>query len=301
MESACDKHTGQIIDAEQLWVLDFVDPLGYECRGCEALATPCSYRPENKVRPYFSAKGGHKIGCNVEGEVELVKSAKKQSVTTREGFPGSFPNRLVLQDARLIASSNEALKTVISTKYRQADSGSSVKNQRQYQWTAETIRPICRTFINYPFDRYLPLSVPDIAAKTYSSVFRSLKSDQIIRYPQLQFFYAPLSWTPPTINHDHLEIQLSYGHWENKKLTVPYQVKVNWKNWSIAKRNYVSREIEIARLESIAAKKGGEKSKGFLFFVGTQDENNPALFHIDDHRLICCLVAEIIYPQWSPR
>ncbi len=70
MESARDKRTGEIVDAEQLWIINPVDPLGYECRGCGAQATPCSYRPENKVRPYFSAKDGHNSGCDVEGEID---------------------------------------------------------------------------------------------------------------------------------------------------------------------------------------------------------------------------------------
>lgn len=106
MESACNKHTGEIVDAEQLWTIDPVDPIGYECRGCGAPATPCSYRPENKVRPYFSAKDGHNAGCDVEGEVELVKRARKQRISTRAGFPGSFPNRLVLRDKREVVNSN---------------------------------------------------------------------------------------------------------------------------------------------------------------------------------------------------
>ncbi len=50
MESARDRYTGEIVDAEQLWVINPVDPLGFECRGCGALATPHSYRSENKAQ-----------------------------------------------------------------------------------------------------------------------------------------------------------------------------------------------------------------------------------------------------------
>ncbi|MDR3159425.1 MAG: hypothetical protein LBU11_10600 [Zoogloeaceae bacterium] len=46
----------------------------------------------------------------------------------------------------------------------------------------------------------------------------------------------------------------------------------------------------------MAAKKRGDKEKGWLFFVGRQDADTLALFHVNDHRLICCLVAEMVYP-----
>lgn len=298
MESARDKRTGEIVDAEQLWIINPVDPLGYECRGCGAPVTPCSYRPENKVRPYFSAKDGHNADCDVEGEVELVKRARKQRVTAREGFPGSFPNRLVLRDTRPVAGSDGSPTAPAGSGGHRNSSNGSSETRRDRHWAAQTIRPICRTFINYPFDRDLPLAVPGIAADTYQRVFRSLKSDQVIQYSEPRLFYAPISWKASIAADDQLEIQLSYGEWKERKLIRPYRVRMNWKDWSAAKRNYVSREIETTRSEYMAAKKRGDKEKGWLFFEGRQDASDPPLFHVDDHRLVCCVVAEMIYPPW---
>ena len=299
MESARDKRTGEIVDAEQLWIINPVDPMCYECRGCSAQATPCSYRPENKVRPYFSAKDGHNAGCDVEGEVALVKRARKQRVTTREGFPGSFPNRLVLRDTRPVSSPDGSPTAQASDGGRRTESNGSSERCRDRYWAAQTIRPICRTFINYPFDRDLPLAVPSVTADTYQRVFRSLKSDQVIQYPEPRLFYAPISWKASIADDDRLEIQLSYGEWKERKLTRPYRVRMDWKDWSAAKRNYVSREIETARSEYMAAKKRGDKEKGWLFFIGRQNESDSTLFHVDDHRLVCCVVNEMIYPQWT--
>lgn len=301
MESALNKHTGEIVDAEQLWIINPVDPLGYECRGCGAQATPCSYRPENKVRPYFSAKDGHNSGCDVEGEVELVKRARKQRVSTPEGFPGSFPNRLVLRDTRPVAGSNGILTAATSDGRRRAGSDSSGEAQRDRHWAAQTIRPICRTFLNFPYDRDLPLAVPGIAADTYQHVFRSLKSNQIVQYPEPRLFYAPISWKASIANNVQMEIQLSYGEWKERELIRSYRVRMDWKDWSAARRNYVSREIETARSEYMTAKKRGDKEKGWLFFIGKQDESDPTHFHVDDHRLVCCVVAEMIYPPWPSK
>lgn len=301
MESARDKRTGEVVDAEQLWSIEPVDPLGYECRGCGVLATPCSYRPENKVRPHFRADEGHNAACDVEGEVELLKRARKQRVSTREGFPGSFPNRLVLRNTRPVAGSNGTQTAATSAGGRRAGSDSSVEARRDRHWAAQTIRPICRTFLNYPYDRDLPLAVPGIAADTYQRVFRSLKSDQIVQYPELCIFYAPISWKASMANDDQMEIQLSYGEWKERKLIRPYRVRMDWKDWSAAKRNYVSREIETARSEYMTAKKRGDKEKGWLFFIGKQDEIDPTLFHIDDHRLVCCVVVEMTYSAWPAK
>ena len=41
------------------------------------------------------------------------------------------------------------------------------------------------------------------------------------------------------------------------------------------------------------------KEKGWLFFIGKQDESDSTLFHVDDHRLVCCVVYEMIYQQWT--
>lgn len=297
MESACDKHTGEVVDAEQLWIIVPVDPMGYECRGCGALVTPCSYRPENKVRPYFSAKDGHNAGCDVEGEVELVKRARKQRISTREGFPGSFPNRLVLRDTREVADPNGTLIVATSAGGRRIGSMGSSETQRDRHYTAQTIRPISRTFINYPYDRDLPLKVPEIAVGTYESVFCSLERNQIFQYHERRLFYAPIRWKVPYADDDRFEIQLSYGVWIERKLTRPYRVRMGWKDWSDAKRKYVSRQVLTAREKAIAANKRGDKEKGWLFFLGRQDESDSALFHVDDHRLVCCVDAEMNYPH----
>ena len=296
MDSARDKYTGEIVEAEFLWNIHPIDPLRYLCRGCCALVRPCSYRPENKVRPYFSAKDGHKAGCDVDGEVELVKRARKQRVTTREGFPLRFPNRLVLHATRPVVGPDESPTVPSGGGGRRAVSSGSSETRRDRVWAAQTIRPICRSFINFPFDRDLPLAVPRVAADSYRNVFRSLKSPEIIHHPQPRIFYGPISWKARIENDDHLEIQLSYGEWKESNLIRPYRVRMDWKNWSATKRNSISREIQTARSEYMAARDHGGKEKGWLFFLGRQDESDLTVFHVDDHRLVCCVVAEMIYP-----
>jgi hypothetical protein len=251
MDSARDVFSGEIIDAEQLWFLRPINANGYVCRGCDAIVTPCSYNPQlNKKRPYFSAKQGHKFDCDVDGEVELVRRARKGCIIFEDGLPSNFPKKLVLQDKRPIVATTSAesfrIKEPQTTQYKAIN----VKNNEHCR-TASTIRPFCRVFINFPFNLDLPLIVPGISSNTYQYVFWSLRRNQIVLYPQLKIFYAPISWKKLVMESNSLEIQLEAGEWGGKGYSRPYKVKVHWENWSTRKRNYVSDEIEIARLEAI--------------------------------------------------
>lgn len=298
MESAWDKHTGRIVDAAELWTMDPVDPFGFECPGCNAQASPCSYRPENKVRPHFRANYGHEKYCDVEGEIELLKRAKKQPVSTREGFPGRFPNRLVLRDTRTLETSDSPSTISTSSSQRRRISTNTTSETRQRRlWAAQTIRPISRTFLDFPYDRHLPLNISGIAADTYQRVFQSLSRSEIIRYHEPRLFYAPISWKPPTADDDAMEVQLNFGEWHERKLIRPYRLIVHWKNWGASKRRYVSLEIETTRSDCIMNNTPSNRMKGWLFFIGRQDQNDPSCFHIEDHRLICCVFAEMIYPS----
>ena len=297
MELALDKYTGKSVSAEELWMIDPVDRFGYTCPGCQISVTPCSYRLKNKVRPYFSAKKNvHDPDCDVDGETKLIKRAKRQRISTREGFPCRFPSRLVLKETRPVGAPNGALTTSTRAEECHNEPQGMRKTQRNLRWTAGTIRPICQTFIRYPYDRDLPLVVPGIQADRYQSVFQVLKRDQILKYPTPCIFYAPISWKKYISTEELIEIQLGYGEWTERTLTRPYRVRVHWKEWSAARRNYVSSEIEISRLECIEGKNRGDNTKGWLFFIGRQDENEPSLFHVMDHRLVCCVLAEMIYP-----
>ncbi|CAM2837814.1 hypothetical protein [Legionella worsleiensis] len=296
MDSARDISTGKIIEAEQLWLLSPINANNYICRGCNAIVTPCSYHPQNKKRPYFSAKQGHKIDCDVDGEIELVKRARKERITTQDGFPGNFPRKLVLHDKRPVVAAICKGSSHISESQSIQFKLINTENNDHCR-TVSTIRQICRVFINFPFDRDLPLTVPGISSNTYQYVFWSLKRNQIILYPQLKIFYAPISWKALVVDSDHLDIQLNAGEWGEKGFSCSYKVRINWKDWGTAKRNYVTKEIEIARLEAIEADKRGDKQKGWLFFIGKQDSIDPSIFHVEDHRLICCLVAEMLYPK----
>lgn len=304
MDSAQDRVTAEIVEAEQLWLIENVDNERYICRGCGIKVIPKSYDPDNILRPHFAKPKGisHKPGCDVDGEGVLVKAGRtKRLSTAREGFPAPYPSRLVLIDERpVVDSGTPEDDEKKGSRNGQARSRTETGNSpTPRKITANTIRPICRTFIRFPYDRDLDLSIPGITPTNYLTVFKKLKWDELCRYPEARIFYSPILWKKATETEEYLEVLVDAGEREDKKLTNGNRVRIEWADWSKAKRTYVRNELEAARKEAMYAKgkDSTTKIKSHLFFIGEQDVSDLALFRIFDHRLICCLVDEISYPK----
>lgn len=297
MESAIDGVTGEIIDAEQLWLIENVDKERYRCRGCGAKAIPASFQPENVVRPHFRAS--HSPDCDITGEAKLIARGRQEKLGSKlTGFPAPYPSKLVLSDQRVVVDGDPggAHPAPSSTRGQPRVGGGTSDLQRKR--SAGTIRPISRAFINYPYDRYLDLDVPGVEAKTYAQVFKKLKWDELLSYPDQKIFYAAIRWAAPLRTDDYLEVSLDGGERNDKKLVRPYRVRVAWRDWSKSQRTYVSNELEAARKEAMLEAEQKTKRKGYLFFIGEQDAGDLTLFRVADHRLICCVVDEIIWPKF---
>ncbi|WP_414430563.1 hypothetical protein ACMG4M_01140 [Alcanivorax sp. IL3] len=295
MDSAVDRYTGQIVDGEQLWYIEPVDKEGYICRGCGVTVNPVSFEAHHKVRPHFKELPSkpHELWCDTEGEEKLIVKARKERVTTQAGFPGSFPSKLQLVDERKKVATPGVPMGGKGTSSGGSSSGTTT-GKTHTQWTAHTIRPICRTFMNFPNDRDLPLRVPGAYGNSYDEVVRKLASRDIVVYSQKHIYVAPLSWSKPKEISGKTVVELSYGFWANKKLSSPYRLVIDSSSWSAAKKNYVLTELEVSRKEAKERSDAGKKSeKSWVFFVGQQDSTNPSDFVISDHRLICCLTGEL--------
>ena len=305
MNSAKNKHTGEIVSAAALTKMPYVDTEAYVCPGCEVKVSPCSYKKTNEKSPYFSMKppNKHKTECDLYG----VEKLKQKARTERVDFKGeewstiraSIPSKLVLKDERPVTDSN-AEESTGKNKYRNSKNSSSQGNSgvRVRRREANTIRMICEAFIGYPYNRDLSLVVSNIKGKTYDEVFQRLARTIQDTYKNRKIFFAPINYFNNDIEEsDFLEVGLSYGDWDKTrakpKLKRPYKVRINRKSWSESKYQPLKLEMEKVR-ENWQKNKAKDKDvKGWLFFVGKQDQNDPAIFHVDDHRLICCIYDEI--------
>jgi hypothetical protein len=300
VESARDRKTKQIVDAEDLWLLEFVDKDGYECEGCGLPLYPASFLPSNLPRPYFKAPVGmlHLDGCDVPGKTKLVARGRVESVRKElETSPGLSPSKLVLRDYRKLVDADLPISPGVtgSKSSRARFDGQGTSAERTSRREANTIRPICKAFVRFPFDRDLSLDVPGIAGHTYAEAFRKL--GEVKRVPQSKILIGELNWGHPKSNDEYFEIPLSSGTWVEKRLVRKYRIRVHWKDWSHAKRTKIEKEFSAAKNDAQKAKKEGLKAKGLVFMIGDQNPDDDELLHVHDHRLLCCLVDEVVYPH----
>lgn len=276
METARDSQTSDLVEAEELWSMPFVDVSRYICRGCTQQVFPASYdKTINKVRPYFrlGVRKDHLMGCDVDGEKKLVKRAKKERVGTLEGYPMPFPSRLVLAEYRPVEREGESNLPGDGRARTSGDRERVDATQRKHHGhTVTTIRMICRTYMRYPNDRpYMPLHVPDVNGGTYLQVFKCVAGKPKVLANPTRLFYGPIRWKErPLIREEYCELTLSAGDWDETQKTYKsmYRVRVHWASWSKVRRDMLITEYEAAREEAEEQFRTEKSAKGWLFFVG---------------------------------
>lgn len=305
MESARDKLTRKIVEAEDLWKLNVVETKGYECWGCGIDMAPRSWRKENKMRPNFSKypNQSHAENCDADAEEKIVNQGigKKQSIRNiLENTPGLSPSALVLIEKRehvgeSVNSNNKTTYSSINSNSKDKDLNDSVNKKSRRP--ANTIRPICRAFINFPYDRNMSLNIPGVSGDNYIKLFKKLENNEIKEYKEKKIFYSSLQWKKITHSDELLIIPLTAGIWTDNKPERTYQIHVDWSTWSKAKKTMLLNELEAAQEEAKQAKKENKKDKAWVFFIGEQDQINCDIFHLKDQRLICSIIGNISYPK----
>lgn len=303
MHSALDSVSNEIVEAETLWEIELnggVDKDRYRCIGCNEKVWPASYKPENVNRPYFHMRlPTVHVDCDVERQLEWINKGKKGRVTPNGGeFPAHYPSRLVLREPRRgvdVGGDNGLDPEGNPEGGRRPRGQDGPRIERRTD--AGTIRPICRSFINFPHDRDRELRIDGIDAETYLTVFKKLRWDTLRQMTVPKLFYAQLAWKATTATDDYLEVLLDAGEWgedRKKPPQSPFKVRIDWREWSKARRTVVAHEIDATR------KEGPKDSvdKGYLFFIGTQDAVDLTLIHVSDARLVCSLAADIQYPRY---
>lgn len=298
MDAARDRKTREIVEADDLKLLGHVDTYGYECHGhnCAAQAFPRAFRPENLVRAHFQVKSPHGPDCDVAGDDAIIERGSKTSVQQElETSPGLLPARLNLVEKRQIV--NPGLKPTehgAQTSGRKA-STDDTKPRPAGRRPANSIRPICKAFLRFPFDRQMSLHIDGIDTSTYQTIFKILRSKGFEQFHRQRVFYSELAWTAAEETAEHLTILLNAGEWKEGKL-MHYRVIVNWAEWSNTARSRLKNELDAARKENMAATKSKAKTRSYLFFIGAQYMQTPSLFHVNDPRLICTVHEQLVFP-----
>lgn len=285
MEIALDIQTNLLVDGEDLWALEGnVDKERYRCPGCGVKVKPASFlKDKNEKRPYFrelQKTDPHKKWCDIAGEKQLKLKAKKQKVFNENKILPSFiPISLSLIDIRRKIDPH-------------AESIVEPTSGRNYNCTAQNIRRLCKYYIDYPYDRNLPLTLPNIGKYSYEKLFSGIPN-KIININTSRILFAPIQFSSPKILESEIVIELSRGAW-NKEFTQiieKYNLIIHTSNWSKSKKTMFHRELELVRLQAIHTN-NRTKNKSWIFFLGEQDHQDLRVFHVHDHRLVCALFVE---------
>ena len=305
MDTARSLHDHRLVEAEELWNMPFVDRTGFICRGCAAPVFPASFtRDVNKRRPYFTLgkMSRHEAGCDVDGEEQLLHRAQRHRVGASDGFPLPFPSRVVFDDTHAVEAPRDpaalALAAARSARLGMGAARGTGRGVRQrfHGHTIKTIRPACRTFIQFPHDREtLPLEIPGLPGRSYARLFHHLGKQAPAFLPlRRQLFYACLHWhAEPVLDESVCELALEAG----RGAVPPAQcrLRVEWGGWSKSRRRSFLRELFAARTEVIEGR-GSSDAQAWVFFIGTQSAADPALFSVGDERFVCCLCAPASLP-----
>lgn len=305
MNIARDRTTGEIVDAQDLKAIgELVDQGNYECPACGTPLLPCSFMKYHVRIPHFREGQPHADDCDIDGKNKPRKRAKgNRKANAENGTPERYPNRLVLKDKRTVAPQHgDIAGGSKGTRAQHLSEEVLSKARQERHWAARTIRPICKTFLTFPRDRKsMTLEITGIDTNRYVYAFKKI-NQYTTHYDKKRIFYAKVSWTSPRFHDYTIDIPLGVGHWQNGKLVLPFRIKVDCSNWGQRTKNYIVNEINDVRESVIAAKKQQNNNKnkeGLIFFIGQQDDADPMLFHVNDHRLICCLFEELFYPESS--
>lgn len=300
METALDIVTNLQVDAEELWEFEGkVDKERYRCPGCGVKVRPSSFlKDENKKRPYFrelQKTDPHKDWCDISGEKDLKKKAKKQKVFNENStLPSFIPTSLKLIDTRIKTSDENKEGSLSSNSQNKKGSTSTEGNGiRRSTGIAQNIRRLCQCYINYPNDRDLPLNLPNIGNSTYGKLFSHIPNKKIVSIDTSRILLAPMQFSEPKISDTEIIIELSRGIWNDDftQLIEKYNLIVDISNWSKAKKTMFKRELELVRRQAIHTN-NKKKNKTWIFFLGEQDAHDLSKFHVQDHRLVCAIFVE---------
>ncbi len=314
-DSARDKKTLQEVDALELLkrILNEEDPLDvntvytteFICLGCNARKKPIALKPEMKLSPHFRLQDEHESGCDVDGYEQLIKKARKGSVSSERGFPVSYPNKLRLPVLRKVTNSNTS-QISSTNEYDDnstLDTSEYQETGKNHDSTVTTIRRLVTHFTSFTHtnDRSLRLSVPGVEVKTYAEVFQKPRYQPTFYYNQTRIYFGKLFYNGILICNEGVRLPLTEGRWENKKPVENLYLEIDTRSWSKAQRQVFGREIQFYTEQIKEQRSSDSKAQLWLFFLGQQNQDNNRKFRllIEDYRLICFYISSCLQENYS--
>lgn len=304
MNRARDRQTLDVVHAESLWGGTDVDKEAFICASCALQVFPASFEKTNQLRPYFKKRSGdkHHFSCELVEHNRLLERARRGSVIELGGdLPVPYPDRLRHAAGGDIPErrADEALDPQRGLRVAPPEPSDHAARRRRY--AAGSLHLICRTYLEFPHDRKrLRLHIDGIEGDSYDAIFKHLESKTIVSQRRARLFYAPMRFSAePRFTDTAAHVFLACGQNRGTAADPLYEVRVQWDGWSRRDRTRLEAEVTTTREE---AREGWRSDKfrahkAFVFFLGEQSATDPAVFVVRNPRWICCLFAELIFPD----
>ncbi len=305
MEKARNKKTGEEVYAEDLLLYESVDKEDFICAGCNIRVCAASYRKSNKKRPYFKTFPNvkHEKGCSLVSEEYYYSLGNKESISTDFGFPFPYPSKLINKHKKSVRSDDDSKSIVTEDVFDCSDKKNISSNCQYHNRTVYSIKPIVRCYIDFPYDRHLlPLNIEGVAGSSYYNIFQKLywKEDGFF-YKKL--FYAPFDLRNRNfyIENNVIKIPLfegfrkkeSNGRWVLER---PFTLLIDVSSWSEKESENILNQIRWTKNEySLKIDKNRSDLKGWVFFIGVQDDDDKCVFHANNYNGIYITFDEVVY------
>ncbi|KJF19181.1 hypothetical protein SZ00_06108 (plasmid) [Rhodococcus sp. AD45] len=268
----------------------------------EARAIPVLKRtPPNRYKPHFRF---HTAAVHLD---DCPHNKTVTSSTADGGVPtnpntgqSTYPSRLLRRAPRVIspAEGEDSQPATETTAPRRTRGPGSTHVDHDNRQGVYTIRRLCQTYINYPQNRAdMIIDVPEITdTNSYQYAFKKLKmlgNTAITREPRQRIFLAPLR----IFNHTEespgaVTVHLHAGT-DDKK----YRVIINLEDSTKGEIRSLRTALDNARGEAEDNYRANVKETTWVFFIGNQDSEELAAFHVTDTTRICFITGTIIYPK----
>lgn len=218
---------GELVSSDELPLIENPAKYQYTCRECSVPMFPASFRPENIIAAHFRVYSStpHTADCSVVASSPMQRQASTQRITSKNGFPLTYPSVFNRQtEAR---KENQDENATTGKARQQRGSNSSSHNPQQQVTppsTTSSFSKVVRSYFDFPFDKDRALNFEGVKGKTYEEVFHKIENTKGNQYYRLhpseekqgctKVFYAPLArQDKKKTNKFFLNIPLFAGRW----------------------------------------------------------------------------------------
>lgn len=142
-------------------------------------------------------------------------------------------------------------------------------------------------FSDFPKNHGHPLSIGAEESTTYADAFFHVPAGHISESQGKRILFAQVDFRfRPKDTKNSFEFFLKHAEAKNDELVQSCRACVHWISWSHNERAALRKELDVLLREHISSRIK-RRYGPWLFFIGDQDRDDRALFHVHNHRLIC--------------